>query len=106
MSRGRIRSRLGVGLLLIPILAVAYPFLRSVPSLYIWMVRRRIPRLYSELKLIETDAIADTDSAALRRLEERANRLRVPAALTPELYTLRAHIAMVHNRTMLPKVSR
>ena len=96
-------------LLLIPVLAVAYPFLRSLPSLYLWIVRRRILRLYSELKLIETElqssgAAVDDARVALRRLEERANRLRVPAALTPELYTLRAHINMVHGLTTVPRL--
>ena len=97
--------------MLIPALAVAYPFLRSLPALYIWIVRRRILQLYSELRLIETEllessgASAQTAGRALRRLEERANRLRVPPALTPELYTLRGHIAMIHGRHGLPGVT-
>jgi len=98
-------------LMLIPALAVAYPFLRSLPALYIWMVRRRILRLYSELRLIETEllepsrASAKSAGTALRQLEERANRLRVPPPLTPKLYTLRGHIAMIQGRHGLPRVT-
>jgi hypothetical protein len=98
-------------LVLIPALAVTYPFLHSLPALYIWLVRRRILLLYSELKLIETELLepsrtsAQTAGTALQRLEERAHRLRVPPRLTPELYTLRGHIAMIQGRHGLPRVT-
>ena len=40
-------------LILIPVAAVAYPLLSVIPSAYQWRIRRRIARLYGELKLIE-----------------------------------------------------
>ena len=90
--------------LLIPIVGVAYPLLRSAPALYAWNMRRRIFRLYGELKLIEIEHEArggQTDNelrARLQRLEDRANHLYVPFAFAPFLYQLRYHIGLVRER--------
>ncbi|HTL21902.1 MAG TPA: TAXI family TRAP transporter solute-binding subunit [Steroidobacteraceae bacterium] len=91
-------------LLLIPVIGVAYPLLRMAPALYGWSMRRRIFRLYGELKYIETElenarAIPAADLLTqLQRLEERANRLQLPFAFAPFLYQLRNHIALVRAR--------
>ena len=90
--------------LLIPIIGIAYPLLRSTPALYAWSMRRRIFRLYGELKSIEIEfaskgnRAADEILARLNRLEERADRLHLPQAFATLLYTLRDHIGMVRNR--------
>jgi len=90
--------------LLIPIVGVAYPLLRATPALYGWSVRRGIFRLYGELRIIEIEfetkgrRVTDDMLARLNRLEERADRLRVPRAFATLLYTLRLHIGMVRNR--------
>ena len=39
--------------LLIPVVGVAYPLLRILPALYDWSMRRKVFRLYGELKFIE-----------------------------------------------------
>jgi TRAP-type uncharacterized transport system substrate-binding protein len=90
--------------LLIPIFGVAYPLLRSAPALYAWNMRRRIFRLYGELKFIEIELDARSGQASdelrarLARLEERANHLYVPFAFAPFLYQLRYHIGLVRDR--------
>ncbi len=90
--------------LLIPVIGVAYPLLRSAPTLYGWSMRRRIFRLYGELKYIEVELEARSGTPAadllaqLERLEERANHLQVPFAFAPFLYQLRLHIAQVRSR--------
>ncbi len=90
--------------LLIPVIGVAYPLLRSAPTLYGWSMRRRIFRLYGELKYIEVELEAGGGTrvadllAHLERLEERANHLQVPFAFAPFLYQLRLHIAQVRTR--------
>ncbi len=90
--------------LLIPVIGVAYPLLRMAPTLYGWSMRRRIFRLYGELKFIEVELeargerAAEELSARLQRLEERANHLPVPAAFAHFLYQLRNHIALVRAR--------
>jgi hypothetical protein len=90
--------------LLIPIVGVAYPLLRTAPALYGWNMRRRIFRLYGELKLIEIELEArggqgsDALRSRLQQLEERANHLYVPFAFAPFLYQLRNHIGLVRER--------
>jgi TRAP transporter TAXI family solute receptor len=88
--------------LLIPILGVAYPLLRSAPTLYAWNMRRRIFRLYGELKLIEIELEARGGSDALRsrlkQLEDRADHMYIPFAFAPFLYQLRDHIGLVRAR--------
>jgi hypothetical protein len=92
-------------IILVPLIGVLYPLLRLMPTLYGWAMRRRIFRLYGELKLLETELIRrrpDSDvvdlAARLDRLEERAGRFRVPAAFASMLYMFRGHIAQVRAR--------
>jgi hypothetical protein len=90
--------------LLIPVIGVAYPLLRTAPALYSWSMRRRIFRLYGELKYIEVELDshggipAQTLLTQLQGLEVRANHLQVPFAFAPFLYQLRNHIALVRSR--------
>jgi hypothetical protein len=87
--------------LLIPLLGVAYPLLRFAPALWGWSMRRRIFRLYGELKFIEAEAetrrsgVTDDLIARLENLEARADRLTVPNAFAHFLYQLRNHIGLV-----------
>jgi hypothetical protein len=67
-------------------------------------MRRRIFRLYGELKFIESGletqggaAVADLQ-LRLQRLEDRVNQIRMPFSFAPFLYQLRTHIALVRSR--------
>jgi TRAP-type uncharacterized transport system substrate-binding protein len=86
-------------ILLIPILGVLYPMTRFLPSLYDWVMRSRILRMYGELRLLEDEMANAHDRremvACLDRLEEQANHLRVPVAYAGMLYSLRDHIDLV-----------
>jgi TRAP transporter TAXI family solute receptor len=90
--------------LLIPAIAVLYPMFRFLPGLYGWLMRRKIARLYGELRFLE-DEITDagpTDGAQLTarldRLETQANQLRMPIVYESMMYLLRHHISIVRNR--------
>jgi TRAP-type uncharacterized transport system substrate-binding protein len=90
---------------LIPLLALAYPLLRLAPGIYGWGMRRRVFRLYGELKFLETQLDARGGSElvtdlheALEQLEARANRMHTPTAFAHIVYTLRLHIALVRDR--------
>ena len=91
-------------LVLIPVAAVAYPLVSFAPQAYDWSIRRRIARLYGELKLIEVELDADAGTSAnhllarLDRLGELANQLRVPDDFAHFVYTLRDHIDSVRAR--------
>jgi len=91
--------------LLIPLIGIAYPLFRLLPAMYGWAMRRRIFRLYGELKFLEAEldapAAADTVSqiaARLDQLEARATQMRVPTTFAHMLYTLKIHIGLVRQR--------
>lgn len=84
---------------LIPLVGVMYPLFRLMPALYAWNVRRRIVRMYRDLKDLEKDGTPpDALQEGLERLEEKARHLQVPLFYSDSLYTLRLHIAMVRER--------
>jgi TRAP-type uncharacterized transport system substrate-binding protein len=89
-------------ILLIPIVGVLYPMMRFLPILYDWTMRRKISRLYDELRFLEDEleALGPEHGAAkmaaqLDRLEQRANHLKMPVAYASMLYMLRHHIDLV-----------
>ena len=91
--------------LLIPVLGVVYPMLKFLPALYAWGMRRRVFRLYGELKFLEDELGARkaqedvTDLVArLGRLEDRASHFRLPVSFRPLLYALRLHINLVREQ--------
>ncbi len=96
--------------LLIPVIGVIYPLIRFLPALYGYEMQRRIYRLYGELRFLERDvesrgagqSMSDL-VAQLDKLEDRANRLRVPLSYSNMLYTLRDHIALVRKRLQGPE---
>ncbi len=98
--------------LLIPILGIAYPLFRLMPAIYGWSMRRRILRLYGELKFLEgeLDTAAPVSAAntlqQLNSLEKRASRMRVPIAFSQMLYTLKQHISLVRARVREEKIER
>jgi TRAP transporter TAXI family solute receptor len=95
--------------LLIPVLGVAYPLVRFLPILYEWSMKRRVFRLYGELKLLELELeskrgqIPADSLERLNRLEERANHLRLPSGFAHLDYTLREHINLVKSQLGLPE---
>jgi TRAP transporter TAXI family solute receptor len=90
--------------LLIPIVAVLYPMMRFLPALYGWLMRRKIARLYGELRFLEDEITGGkpTDAAQLMarldQLEKQANQLRMPIAYESMTYLLRNHIGVVRDR--------
>lgn len=102
----------GLILLMIPVIGAFYPLFRIAPALYGWGMRRRIFRLYGELKFLEGNL--DGDDAAegvgdlavqLDSLESRANRLRVPLAYMNLLYNLRRDVQLVRDRLAARRVT-
>jgi TRAP transporter TAXI family solute receptor len=89
-------------IMLLPLIALAYPFFRVIPPTYDWRMRSRINRWYKELQAIEHDAEASgsraqlaAQLARLEALEQRVRRLTMPVAYGNQLYSLRQHIAML-----------
>jgi hypothetical protein len=94
-----------VRIVAIPLPGVLYPAVRVMRSVFDWAMRRRIVRLYAELRALEQRA-RRTDSpearagilAELNALERKARRLEVPNEFAQMAYTLRTHINVVQAR--------
>ena len=87
---------------IIPLVAILFPFFRLAPAIYDWVERRRVYKLYSELKRLEDDLFFAAPTRAQRdlferldRLKDRAMHLSVPTPFKPLVYSLRLHIDMV-----------
>jgi hypothetical protein len=87
---------------LIPLVVVLFPVLRLAPVVYEWAEKRRVYKLYAELKRLEdemplaaTSGTSDDLVERLDRLKQRASRLSVPTPFKPLVYALRLHIDMV-----------
>jgi TRAP-type uncharacterized transport system substrate-binding protein len=97
---------IGKLIVLIPILAVLYPIMKSLPHLYDWVMRSKILRMYGELRLLEDEMTGARSTgrdigemiARLDRLQGQANHLRMPVAYVSMLYDLRHHIDLVRER--------
>ena len=91
-------------LVLVPLFGLVLPLARMVPQIYQGIRRRRILRLYGELKMVETElegrATADTHDLVERldRLEQEADHLRLPLVWSQMLYTLKEHVRLVRAR--------
>jgi TRAP-type uncharacterized transport system substrate-binding protein len=91
-------------LILVPLFGLALPLARMVPQIFQGLRRRRILRLYGELKMVETElegrAAGDANDLVERldRLEQEADHLRLPLAWSQMLYTLKQHVRLVRAR--------
>ena len=88
--------------LLIPLVALALPLMRIVPSLYGWRIRSRVYKWYGQLKFLEAAWRKDPNARPraewlkeLDALDARVNRVRTPLAFANQLYILREHIGLV-----------
>ena len=93
--------------LALPLVSVLFPLLQFAPAIFGWLGRRRVYRLYSELKRLEDQLTAVPSPGTtkdfmerLDQMEARASRQSVPASIRPLLYWLRSHIEMVREEAV------
>lgn len=92
-------------IVLVPLIALVIPVMRMAPSIYAWLIKSRIYKLYGELRYLETHLHSHQhplDPEACRKeldaIEHRVNHLHVPVAFSSHLYELRSHIALVRSQ--------
>ncbi len=92
-------------IVLLPLIALAVPLSRIAPSVYAWLIRSRVYKLYGELRYLETQLRNTTqplDLAEFLReldaIEYRVNHMHLPVAFSSHLYELRSHIALVRSQ--------
>ncbi len=89
-------------IMLLPLVALAYPLFKVIVPAYDWRMRSRINRWYKTLQALEhhLEAGATPEElrghlAALETLEHQVRRQIVPVAYGNDLYSLRGHILML-----------
>ncbi len=96
-------------IIVLPLLVVVVPVVRSLPQFLNWRARSRIYRWYGELTLLEREVELKRGTlpiekwlADLDRIERAAEHIKTPASFASESYTLREHINLVR-RAVLAK---
>ncbi len=85
----------------VPILLVLLPFLRVVPAVNQWRVRRKLARSYRQLLEVErraTKGDREELEASLRAIEEGLQTEGIPLMYSHELYVLREHIELARRQ--------
>jgi hypothetical protein len=94
-------------IMLIPLVALLFPFVKVMPSLYRWRVRSRIYRWYRELEeldpVMQKDEILahlDENIERLNHIEQQVSQISIPLGYREELYALRMHIDLLRKKLM------
>lgn len=91
-------------ILLLPLVAFAYPIIKSMPGYRMGRKRSRLNEVYGALKLFEQElennfdpTLQDAYLQKIDLLDKKAQNLRVPRSLMSEYYILRTTIDFVRN---------
>jgi len=94
-------------ILLLPLVALLFPFFKVMPSLYRWRVRSKIYRWYRELEELDPEIQREKILAQIKECMERLNHIEnqvshisVPLAYREELYHLRLHIDLLRKKLL------
>jgi hypothetical protein len=97
-------------IMLVPVVGLLIPAMRITPSVYPWLVRRRIFRWYRELRKVESGLSKGATSEQLSqkmsdldRIDEGIRTAQIPQNFSDQLYQLRSHIDVVRRRLAVRK---
>jgi TRAP transporter TAXI family solute receptor len=92
-------------IILLPVLTILYPVMRTVPIVYQWRIRRRFLRYFAKLKKMERQLDGQPDGGEIAALKSEIGRigsaishLPVPVNYIDKYYELRAAIELVRAR--------
>jgi hypothetical protein len=92
---------------IVPMILVLIPGLKSIPVIYRWRIHLRILRWYRALLVLESDLSPNVTSEKreellnrIDQIEQTVNNMKVPASFADQFYSLRSHIAIVRARLM------
>ncbi len=92
-------------LLALPFIALLIPLSRVLPPAYRWTIRKKVYRWYDDVQAIDLSARENTDAQniqacinALAKVESDATCVEIPLSYANELFALRQHIDLVHQR--------
>jgi TRAP transporter TAXI family solute receptor len=91
--------------MLIPLLVLLMPLIRSAPPLMRWRTRRKIYRWYRDLRGIDMKlqhgldpAEAEGEIAKLKAIEEQVAHVAIPLSYMEEFYNLRLHLELIDEK--------
>ena len=97
-------------IMLVPLIGLLIPAMRFAPSIYPWLVRRRIFRWYRELRKVESGLAKRATSEQLTQkmsdldhIDEGIRTAQIPQNFSDQLYQLRSHIDVVRRRLTVRK---
>lgn len=89
----------------VPMVVVLLPGLRTIPALFRWRIKLRLYRWYRALLILEKDLISRLTPEEKKdlldrvdQIEEEVNKMKVPASFADQFYVLRGHIGFVRDR--------
>jgi TRAP transporter TAXI family solute receptor len=92
-------------IMLLPLIALLFPFFKVMPMIYRWRFRSKIYRWYKKLaevdpQLLKDDMTSHIDEylTRLNNIEAQVSQTSVPLPFSNELYHLRLHIEMLRNK--------
>jgi TRAP transporter TAXI family solute receptor len=92
-------------IMLVPLIALFFPFFKVMPLIYRWRFRSKIYRWYKKLaevdpQLLKDDMTSHRDEylSRLNHIETQVSQTSVPLPFSNELYHLRLHIEMLRNK--------
>jgi hypothetical protein len=92
---------------ILPMILILIPGLKSIPGIYRWRMRLRMLRWYRALLVLESQLGSNVTAekrqellGRLNRIEEAVNKMKVPASFADQFYSLRSHITIVRTRLM------
>jgi hypothetical protein len=89
----------------VPMILILIPGMRSIPAIYRWQMRLRIIRWYRALMVLEKDMAGPVKPgkvgellSQLEHIERAVNKMKVPASFAEQFYGLRVHIDFVRDK--------
>jgi len=97
-------------IMLLPLIALLFPFFKLMPLIYRWRMRSRIYRWYPKLGTIDAEIFKEKITENLDKylteldtLEKNVSSISVPLAFSEELYDLRLHIDLLRKKLQKEK---
>jgi hypothetical protein len=92
-------------LLVVPLLVVLIPLIRTMPMVFRWRVQRKIFRRYRRVRQIEEKLHANSPPDELQAgydeltvMDKSLATLKLPISFVEELYNLRTNVSYVRSR--------
>jgi hypothetical protein len=94
---------------LVPLIILLIPGLKTIPALFQWRMKMRINRWYRLLLMVEQDRVTLAQPSAeklqalgqrIDAIEAEIHKMKVPASYGDQFYALRTHIQFVRSKIL------